>query len=92
MSCPSTPWASRIRQNLEEHLGAPPVEFEVSKFIDTEQIDASVAGDGLAKLFVVGGLDELVDQGRGGDVADAVAGHRGGCAQCDQQGELAAAA
>jgi len=38
-------------------------------------------------LLVVGGLDELVDQGGGGDVADPPAGFGGGGAQADEQAD-----
>jgi hypothetical protein len=59
-----------LSENLEEHLGAPTVEFEIAEFVDLQKVDASVAGDGLAELFVVSGLDELVHQaGRCGEVA-----------------------
>jgi hypothetical protein len=55
-----------LGQNLKE-LGAAAVEFEVAEFVHFEEADASVAGDGLAELLVVCGLDKLVHQaGRGG--------------------------
>jgi hypothetical protein len=61
------------------------VEFHVAEFVDAEQVDASVAGDGLVELFFVGGFDELVDEFGGEDVADPVAGDRGGGAEGDEQ-------
>jgi hypothetical protein len=61
-------------EHLEQQLGAAAVEFEVAQFVEAEQVDPAVAGDGAGEVFVVGGLDELVDQGGGGDVADPVAG------------------
>ena len=60
-------------EDLEEQLGAAPVEFHVAELVDAEQVDAAVAGDGLGQLRVVGGLDELVDQLGGQGVADPVA-------------------
>ncbi len=39
-----------------------PVEFHVAEFVDAEQVDAAVAGDRLVEFFVVGGLDEFVDE------------------------------
>jgi hypothetical protein len=57
-------------QDLEEHFGAAAVEFEVGQLIDAEQVDASVAGDGLGELFLVGGLDQFVDEFGGQGVLD----------------------
>ena len=72
-------------EDLEEQLGAAAVEFHVSELVDAEQVDAAVAGDGLVELLVVGGLDELVDELGGQDVADAVADGRSGGAEADEQ-------
>ena len=74
-----------FRQNLEEQLGAAPVEFHVAELVDAEQVDAAVAGDGLGELLVVGGLDELVDQLGGQGVADPEPGHGRLGAQGDEQ-------
>jgi len=63
-----------FRQNLEQQLGAAPVELHVSQ-LTAEQVDAAVAGDGLGQLPVVGG--QLVDELGGQGVADAVAGYGG---------------
>ena len=68
-------------EHLEQQLRAAAVEFEVAQLIEAEQVDPAVAGDGAGEVFVVGGLDQLVDQGGGGDVADPVAGLGGGDAQ-----------
>jgi hypothetical protein len=62
-----------------------PVEFHVAEFVDAEQVDASVAGDGLVELFLVGGFDEFVDEFRGQDVADPEPGDRGGSTEGDEQ-------
>jgi hypothetical protein len=51
-----------LGQHLKEQFGAMPVEFHVAEFVDAEEIDAAVAGDGLVQLLLVGGLDQLVDQ------------------------------
>ena len=68
-------------EDLEQQLGAAAVEFEVAELVADQQIDAAVAGDRLRQLFVVGGLDELVDQLGGEDVADRVPGLGGGGAR-----------
>jgi hypothetical protein len=67
-----------LRQNLEEHLGAAAVEFEIAALVDLQKVDASVAGDGLAELLVVGSLGQLVHQGRSGGVADPLSTHSRG--------------
>ena len=72
-----------FRQNLEQQLGAAPVELHVSQLTGAEQADAAVAGDGLGQLPVVGG--QLVDELGGQGVADAVAGYGGLGAQRDEQ-------
>ena len=50
-----------LGQDLEEELGAAAVEFHIAELVDHEQVDATVAGDGLDEDLVVGGLDQLVD-------------------------------
>ncbi len=70
-----------LGQNLEQQFGAASVQFHVAQFVDAEQVDSAVAGDGLGQLLVVGGLDEFVDQFRGQGVADPVALLGGGGAQ-----------
>ncbi len=47
----------------------------------TRRIDAVVAGDRVGGLFLVGGLDELVDQAGGERVSDSEAGRRCGGAE-----------
>ena len=44
--------------------------MDVAQFVKAQQIESGVAAHNAGELFVVGGLDELVDQGRGGDLAD----------------------
>ena len=34
-----------LGEDLEEQLGAPPVEVQVAQLIEAEQVDAAVAGD-----------------------------------------------
>jgi len=65
-------------QDLEQQLGAATVEFHVAEFVEAEQLDPAVAGDGAGQLPFVGGLDEFVDEFRREDVADPVAGLGGG--------------
>src|SRR6516162_6785661 len=78
-------------EDLEQQLGAAPVQLEVTQLVQAEQVDAAVAGDGAGQGLVVGGLDEFVDQRGGGDVPDPVTVLGGGGAQPDQQVGLAGA-
>ena len=78
-------------EDLEQQFGAAAVQLEVAQFVQAEQVDAAVAGDGAGQGLLIGGLDELVDQrGRGG-VLDPVTVLGGGGAQPDQQVGLAGA-
>jgi hypothetical protein len=43
---------------------------QVAELVQTEQVDPPVAADDLGQLALVLGLDELVDEGGSGDVAD----------------------
>jgi len=42
--------------------GAAAVEFHVAELVDAQQVDVTVAVDGLGELPVVGGPDELVGE------------------------------
>ena len=75
-------------QHLEEEFGAAAIEFHVAEFVDAEQIDPAVTGDGLGQDHLVGGLDQFVDQLRGQGVADPVAGHGGFGAQAMSRWDL----
>src|SRR5262249_41632993 len=77
--------------HLEQQRGAAAVELEVAQLVQAEQVDPAVAGDGARQGLVVGGLDQLVDQGGGGCVADLAAVLGGGGAQPDEQVGLAGA-
>src|SRR3954447_3413838 len=77
--------------DLEEQFGAAGVEVHVADLVEAEQVEAGEAAHHAGELFVVGGLDELVDQGGGGDVSDPPAGFGGGGAQADEQVGLAGA-
>src|SRR5262249_31590916 len=72
-------------EDLEQQFGAALVEFHVAQFVDAQQVDAAVAGDGLGELLVVGSFDELVDELGGQNVADPEPGHGGLGAQADEQ-------
>lgn len=48
-----------------------------AEFVDAEEVDAAVAGDGLVELLLVGGFDQLVHELGGERGADAVALHGG---------------
>ena len=78
-----------LGQDLEEELGTPPVEVEVAELVETEQVQAPVAADHLGQLPLVLGLDELVDEGCRGHVADPQAALAGGDPETDEQVRLA---
>src|SRR5262249_14852112 len=59
--------------------------------VQEQEVQAAVAADDAGQRPLVGGFDELVDQGGGGDVADPAALLAGGQAQADQQVGLAGA-
>jgi hypothetical protein len=40
-----------FKEDLEEVRGALPVQFDTSALIDVEQIDQSVAGNGMARTY-----------------------------------------
>lgn len=61
------------------------VEAEVAEFVNTEQVEPAVAGDGFRELVLAGGFGEFVDQFRGQRVADPVALFGGGGAEPDEQ-------
>ena len=42
-------------EDLEQQLGAAAVELQVAQFVEAEQVDPAVAGDGAGEVFVVGG-------------------------------------
>jgi hypothetical protein len=71
-------------QDLEEEFGAVPVKLHVAELINAEEIDPTVAGDGLVEPLLVGGLDQLVHEFHGERVADSVALHSGFGAQGDE--------
>jgi hypothetical protein len=73
-----------VREDLEDEFGASAVEFEVAQFVEAAQVDAAGgrwSWTGARRRR----LDQLVDQGGDGGVADPVAGFRGRCSQSDQQ-------
>ena len=55
--------------------------LDVAEFVEQEEVKAAVAGDDAGQLSFVGGFDELVDELRGGDVADPAALLAGGQAR-----------
>ena len=48
--------------DLEQQFGAARIKVEVADLVEAEQVEAGVAAEDAGELFVVGGLDELVDQ------------------------------
>jgi len=81
-----------LGQDLEQQFGATLVEFHVAEFVEAEQFDPAVAGDGPRQLAFISGLDEFVDELGREDVADLVSGLGGGGPQADEQVALARAA
>ncbi len=71
--------------DLKEQLSTAGVEVDVADFVQAQQVEAGVPGQDAGELFVVGGLDELVDQGRGGDVPNPTSLLGGGDAEGDEQ-------
>jgi hypothetical protein len=51
-----------LGQDLKEQLGAAAVQLHVPEFVDAQQIDPSVARDGLRQRLLVGGLDQFVGE------------------------------
>ena len=65
-----------LGQDLKEQFGAAAVQLYVPEFVDAQQIDPSVARDGLRQRLLVGGLDQLVGELAGQRVLDTEAGYR----------------
>ena len=66
--------------------------MDVAELVEQQEVQAAVAADHPGQRPLVGGFDELVDQGGGGDVADPAALFAGRQAQAGQQVGLAGAA
>ena len=80
-----------LGQDLKEQLGAAAVQLHVPEFVDAQQIDPSVARDGLRQRLLVGGLDQFVGELGGQRVLDTEAGYRSLGAERDQEMGLAGA-
>jgi hypothetical protein len=80
-----------VGEDLEQQLRAGLVQFQVAELVQAEQVAAAVAGQDLGQLPFVGGFGELVDQVRGGGVADFQPGFGDGGADADEQVGLAGA-
>src|SRR5260370_21066137 len=65
--------------------------MDEANLVQTKEMQARVAAEDARELFVVGGLAQLVDQGRGGDVAAPPAGFGGGGAESYKDVGLAGA-
>src|SRR5439155_149683 len=78
-----------LGDDLEEQLGAAGVDLDVPELVKQEEVQAAVAADDPGQRPLVGGFDELVDQGCGGDVADPAALFAGGQGADGGQLELA---
>jgi hypothetical protein len=72
-------------EDLEQKFGGALVEVDVPELVDGQQVEASVAGDGLGQVQVVGCFGEFVGELGAGDVADAVPVLGRGDARADQQ-------
>jgi hypothetical protein len=51
-----------LGQNPEQQFGAARLQLHMAELVNAEKIDASVAGNDLGQLLLVGRLDELVDE------------------------------
>src|SRR5262249_26259441 len=58
-----------LGDDLEEQLGALGVDLDVAELVEQQEVQAAVAADHAGQRPLVGGFDELVDQGGGGGVA-----------------------
>ena len=76
-------------EDLEEKLGAAPVQFHIAELVDTEQVDAAVTGDGLGENLLVSCFNEFVHEPGGEGVFDPVALLRRGRAETNEQMRLA---
>jgi hypothetical protein len=74
-----------LGQDLKEQLGAAAVQLHVAEFVDAQQIDPSVAGDGLRQRLLVGGLDQFVGELGGQRLLDTEAGYRSLGGERDQE-------
>src|SRR5262249_12406469 len=81
-----------LGDDLEQQLGAAWVDLDIAELVEQQEVQPAVAADHPGQRPLVGGFDELVDQGGGGDVADPAALLAGGQAEPDQQVRLAGAA
>ncbi|MDH6246085.1 hypothetical protein M2432_003741 [Mycobacterium sp. OTB74] len=80
----------RVLSRVVARYGRPDLLL-LDELVNQDQIDSAVAVDQLAELFVVGSLDQFVDQLAGQGAADALAGLGGQGAQRDQQMAFAGA-
>jgi hypothetical protein len=69
--------------DLEQQFGAAGVDLDVAQLVQAEEIESAVATDYAEQGSFVSGLDELVDQLCGGDVADAAASAAAGSGLVD---------
>jgi hypothetical protein len=83
------PWPAQHRAQRSGVHQSGVCPLHVAEFVDAEQIEAAVAGDGLGQLAFIGGLDQLVDQFRGQGVVDPIALLCRSGAELDQQVRLA---
>ena len=70
-----------LGENLEQQLGAAPVQLQIAQLVHEEQINAPVAVNQFGQLFVISGFDEFVDQLDGQGIADPVSRFGGQRAQ-----------
>ena len=78
-----------LGEDLEQQLRTAPVEVEIAELVQTEKVEPPVLADDPAEVALVLGLDELVDQGGRGHVADPEPALAGGDPQADQEMRLA---
>ena len=48
--------------DLEQQLGPARVDLDVAELVETEKVEAAVAGDDAGELSFVSGFDEFVDE------------------------------
>ena len=80
-----------LGEDLKQQFCSSAIQLHVAEFVDHEQVDATVTGDGSCEVLLVGGFDEFVDESGGERVFDTEPLLRGRRAEAYEQVALAGA-
>ena len=80
-----------LNQDLQKQLCASTVEFHVSEFVEHQQVDLAVAGDGASEVLLIGVFDEFVLEVGGERVFDPETLIRSRCVESSEEVALAGA-